>query len=237
MGASHEDVGLSPSGGTGAAHRVIGEASGANQRRIADAPGHLEKEPTGGGATAEVSLGIDRREVNRSVSARIAKEVRTVFANEVPDLRIELVRFGLQPFVEWRQVLLPIEPDLSGLVGEKILMGKAVDIGKAPSTRAHQQHVVGGFHDQLGDLGGILHTLQGCHRPGASGRSMHHAGIELNHSLFVGDPAVPYGHVVGVILHQIDAGDRGIEGIGAGAHSLDRALYRPQAVGAGNGDG
>ena len=68
-------------------------------------------------------------------------------------------------------------------------------------------------HHQLGDAGRMPDVLQSRHRTGPVRGAVHHRGIQFDDAFFVGQSAVAHGSVLGVILHQHHAGDRGIERI------------------------
>ena len=56
-------------------------------------------------------------------------------------------------------------------------------------------------------------------------RPVHAARIELHHAVGVGKPAVADARVVGIELDDVDAGDQGLEHVGAARHQLEGLLH------------
>ena len=66
---------------------------------------------------------------------------------------------------------------------------------------------------------------------------MHDRGIQLDHALFVGQPAQSDAVLVRVVLQEIHARNHGLERVRAVLDQLHRLRGRPRSVAAGNDQG
>ena len=171
-----------------------------------------------------------------AAALRLAEIVPAELVDELLHFERILIGLGLQPLVLAGEVLLPEQPDLARLLREQVLVAEPVHRREVPGSRSDQQHVIGRLHHQLRHLRRVLHPFERRDGAGAAGRSVHHAGVELDDPFFVRDPAVPHGHVRGVVFDDVDAGDRRIQGVGALLHAPDGELHRAQAVCGRDGD-
>ena len=150
--------------------------------------------------------------------------------DELPHFGRVMRRIRLQPLVVRGEVLLPEQPDLARLVREELLVGEPVQGGEPPRAGADQEHVIRRLQHQLRHLARVLHPFQRGDGAGASGGAVHHARVELHHAVLVGDAAISHRHVGGIVLDEVDAGNRGIERIGPRGHLLHRQLDGLEAV-------
>ncbi len=104
-----------------------------------------------------------------------------------------------------------------------------------PITDDHR--VVGTFHHRFCQASNIFNALDGTDASGTAGRPVHHAGVEFHYTFFVWQAAVTDGIVVGVVFHDGDRSDDGVEGISAGFEDIHALAQRMQAVGGGNDHG
>ena len=139
------------------------------------------------------------------------------------------------------QRLFPRQPLNAGFLRQQVLFLEAHGLGELERAFAHQEHVVGLRHDQLGDFGRRLDIAQGAHGAAAAAGPVHATGIQLHHAFLIGQPAIADAVVAGVQFHDVDAGDDGVERVAPGLdefHRLGAAVYAAIiAVGAGDDHG
>ncbi len=129
--------------------------------------------------------------------------------------RVDVAVFGVEPVVVGVEAGLPAQPGAAALLGQELSLLEAQPEGESLRSVAHQEDVVGVVHHRLGDERRRGEPLERRHRSGAPGGAVHAGGVELYHAVLVGQPAEAHGNVVGIELHQVDAGDRGVEGVGS----------------------
>jgi hypothetical protein len=66
---------------------------------------------------------------------------------------------------------------------------------------------------------------------------MHHAGIEFDVAVLVGQPAVTHRSIIGIVFNHIHRGEGGVERVATLAQDFHPAVERMQPVRAGNDDG
>ena len=142
----------------------------------------------------------------------------------------------LDPVVEVGEAVLPVEPDLPGLLRQEVLVGEAVGGREAAGPCADEEDAVGLVHDEPGDLRRRLDAGQGrdgarAHRP-----AVHDGGVQLDDALLVRDAAVADSHVVRIELGDVDAGDGGVERVLPLDEGLACHLRGLEAVGGGDDD-
>jgi hypothetical protein len=64
--------------------------------------------------------------------------------------------------------------------------------------------------------------------------TVHHAGIELDHAVFIGQPAITDAVIVGVAFDDVDPGNHRVERVRAGLQHGRGFVRRRQSVGAGH---
>lgn len=209
VGGEVEEVGFAAAGRAGGAELVVEPETGAEDGGVADASGDFEEESGGRGGAAEVAVGVQGGAVD---GAMLADVVRT---EEGFDEGGELVGRGRDAVVVSALGFFPVEPDLAGLVGEEVGVGEAVHFGESVGAVADEEAMVGALHDEAGDGGGVEDVAEGGDGAAGVGGAVHDGGVEFDDAVFVGDAAETDGVVGGVGLDNGDAGDGGVEWIGA----------------------
>jgi hypothetical protein len=131
----------------------------------------------------------------------------------------------------------PLQPALARRVGEELDVRKPVGAREAVGAVADQQDVVGAIHHLQRDLGGIPDVPDPGHRAAQAARAVHHAAVQLDHPLFVGQAAVADGHVVRIVLDEAHPLDGGRHGAPTPSDRGAGLLHGAQPVGTGDGDG
>jgi hypothetical protein len=117
----------------------------------------------------------------------------------------------------------PPLPDLFGAFGQQVLGLETILQGKLSRTGTDQVDVIGGVHDQLGDLRRMHDVLDRTDRSSIVGGAVHTSRIQADVAAFIGEAAVADRHIVGVGFDDSYPANR----------STDRAkfLRRDQLVG------
>src|SRR5262245_20523685 len=102
--------------------------------------------------------------------------------------------------------------------------------GEPKSAFTDNQYVICPFEHDFGYLRGSLDVLQTRDRTGTARRSVHDAGIEFDIALFIRQSAIAYRTITWVFLHDIDAGNDGIERIFAFLDHLHRFCHAQDAA-------
>ena len=109
---------------------------------------------------------------------------------------------------------------LARALGEQVLAREAHVDSESLRAFADQHHVSGVLHHRLGSKRNVLDVAHSADRAGASGGSMHAAGIEFDDALLVGQPAESDTVVVGIVFRPADHRMRAIERIAPLAQDL-----------------
>lgn len=88
----------------------------------------------------------------------------------------------------------------------------------------HQQVMVGVLQHRLGHQRRRAHAFQRRHRARALAGAVHHGGVQRHHAVGVRQAAVADAVVLRVQLVEVDAGDDGVERVGAARHPRERGL-------------
>jgi hypothetical protein len=204
---------LAAAGGSCGADLVVAEHPGPDEGRVTDPPGDLVAQAAGGGARAQVAVGVDRGYVDR--------------AGRVGDLHLLV---GVEPVVAGAEVGLPVQPCLAGLRGQQVLLLEPDGFGERERSLADDEHVVRPPQHLQSDAGGVADVAERRHRAGLVRRAVHDRGVELDDAVLVGQPAVADRHVLGVVLHFVDAGHDRVQRIAAAAQQRHGLLDGVQAV-------
>ena len=132
---------------------------------------------------------------------------------------------------------LPFQPQLAGAVGVQVVLDlEAHHAGELLRTRAHQQVVVGVFHDRLGHQRGGAHPLEPRHASGLLLRPVHAAGVQLHHSVRVGQAAVADPGLGGVEFGDVHPRDQGVQHVRALDDHPERPFHRAFRAAVGEAD-
>ncbi len=123
------------------------------------------------------------------------------------------------------------------MVGEQVLAREADSYGEALGAFADQHDMSGVRKDGLGDQRDVLDVAHGSDRASAARRSVHAAGVELDHSFFVGNSAEANAGVVGIVFRSLDHFERGVERVAAAFQEGECVLKIVEAVVGADDDG
>src|SRR6267154_888950 len=123
------------------------------------------------------------------------------------------------------------------MFGEEIHFLEALVHGEAASAVAYDHNVIGALHYGFGEAGDVFDAADAGYGTGAVGGAVHAAGVELDFALFVGEAAVAYGVVVGVVFYYGYCRYYGVQGIAAFFQDVHAAAESVYAVGAGDYQG
>jgi hypothetical protein len=118
--------------------------------------------------------------------------------------------------------------------GEEIHLLEAFVHREPPGAVAYDHYVIGALHYGFGEAGDVFDAADAGYGAGAMGGAVHAAGIELDFALFVGEAAVAYGVIVGVVFDDCYGGYYGVQGVASffeDVHASAECIY---AVGAGD---
>ncbi len=141
---------------------------------------------------------------------------------------------------------LPLQPEAPRLLGVEVVLDLEAELAREIlRALAHQQVMVGLLHHRLGDERRCAHALERRHGAGLPLRAMYAGSVELHDAVGVGQAAIAHAVVLGIELHDVDAGDERVEHVGTlGEHGVgllhasDRAaVLEAIAVGRGDHDG
>jgi hypothetical protein len=142
----------------------------------------------------------------------------------------------IEPVVIGVEICLPAEIVLAALLGQQVLRLEP-HLDREPSRAfPDQHHVVGVIHDRLGHERWSRDVLERRDRSGALRRTMHNARVELHDAVCVGQSAEADGHVVGVELLDVHAGNDRVQRIGTGTQHVVGDFDAPDPVGGSNDD-
>ena len=97
-------------------------------------------------------------------------------------------------------------------------------------AHAHNENVIGFFHHSFRNERRILDFLDGADGSGLARRSVHHAGIQLDDAVFIGQAAVAHGIVVGIVFDLGHNRERGVQRIATGFEQSHSVIEMLQAV-------
>ncbi len=121
---------------------------------------------------------------------------------------------------------LPFEPQLARALGVEVVLDLEAHVARELlRVLADEQVVIGLLEHGLGDERRRAHAFDARHAAGALGRPVHAARVELHDAFGVGQAAVADAGVFGIELAQVDAGDDGVEHVGALRDHLERLLH------------
>jgi len=120
------------------------------------------------------------------------------------------------------------------MFGEEIHLLEAFVDGEAPGTVAYDHYVIGALHYGFGEAGDVFYAADAGYGAGAVGGAVHAAGVELDFALFVGEAAVTYGVIVGVVFDDRYGGNYGVQGVATFFEDVHAAAEGIDAVGAGD---
>ena len=127
---------------------------------------------------------------------------------------------------------LPIQPEFAGFFRDQVFLDlEAHEAGEILRAFADEQVVVGFSHHFFGDERRSADAFDGGDRAGPLERPVHDGGIQLDDALGIGQAAVADAGVLRVGLDDVDAGDDGIEHIGAVGDHFVGAGHTGQTVG------
>src|SRR6266478_3463841 len=115
------------------------------------------------------------------------------------------------PPVVGRVVLLPQEPDFARALSKQILARETHGNGKSLCAFADEHDVAGVLHDRLGDARNILDVTNAADGSRAARRPMHAAGVEFDHSLFIGKAAEADRIVIRIVFRTLYNPQGGVE--------------------------
>src|SRR6266478_1637182 len=101
------------------------------------------------------------------------------------------------------------------MFGEEIHFLEAFVYREAAGAVADDHYVIGALHYGFGEAGDVLDAADAGDGAGAVSGAVHAAGVELDFALFVGQAAIAYRVVVGIVLDDRYGGDYGVEGVAA----------------------
>ena len=120
---------------------------------------------------------------------------------------------------------LPLEPQLPRLGRVQVVLdGEAHLAGELLRPVAREQVVVRVVHHGLRHERRRAHALDGRHAAGALLRAVHAAGVELDHAVGVGQPAVADAGLERVELRDVDAGEQRVQHVLAFGDEPEGAL-------------
>ena len=223
-----QQIGLADARRAGRAHLVVEVEPSTQDRRIADTPGNLPRQarrssscsPGRRGCRApssESCRSLDwppRRGRRRRPSRREAGS-QSSFASRVSFQCSQIRR-------------------LSSV--RRSTSGKPCARANRSAPSPTKQTVPGALHHDASHGGGVHDVADRGHRTATVGRPVHHGGIQLDDSVFVGKTSVTDGVVFGIGFHDRNAFDRRVERIIAALQELHRLRDRTQAVAAGDDD-
>src|SRR5882762_4797089 len=118
------------------------------------------------------------------------------------------------------------------MFGEEIHFLEAFVDGEAPGAVAYDHYVIGALHHGFGEASDIFYAADAGDRAGAMGGAVHYASVEFYFALFVGEAAVAYGVIVGVVFDDRYGGYYGIQGVATFFEDVHAAAECIYAVGA-----
>src|SRR4051794_34691492 len=83
----------------------------------------------------------------------------------------------------------PEQPVFSRFLGQQIFARESLRNGKPFRPFAHQHHMTGMLANRIRNQRDILDVAYSTNRAGGTRRAMHAAGVEFDHTFFVGSPA------------------------------------------------
>src|SRR5205823_5460760 len=124
MRTAESNVSLSPSGRSAGADFAVDVESGADHRRVAQAAGELEEKSRSRRRPDELSLRGQSIAVDRALRAEV---LDAEFIDVPADIGVFfLLVTALDPVVDLRKLLFPVEPDLARTLGQEVLLRHAV---------------------------------------------------------------------------------------------------------------
>ena len=219
--AADLDVRLAQSGRPRSADVVVAVLAGADDRRIADAPGNFPGEAGRRRDGGEIALRSHGIAVDRS---RLRHD--------------QVIRVGhVEVVVRRAQIGPPPQPRLAGMLGQQVFFLEAEGERKALGTLTDEEDVRRILEDQLRDFRRRLDVFERANRARPLGGPVHAGGVELYHALRVRQAAIADGVVVGIELLDLHAFDHRVERVGALHQHVERFLHGAQTVRARDRDG
>src|SRR5437868_4726392 len=120
------------------------------------------------------------------------------------------------------------------MFGEEIHLLEAFVYGETAGAVAYDHYVIGALHYGFGEAGDVFDAADAGDRAGAMGRAVHYAGVEFYFTLFVGETAVAYGVIAGVVFDDRYGGYYGIQGVATFFEDVHAAAEGVYAVGTGD---
>src|SRR5208282_352661 len=188
-----------------------------------------------GGGAADFTFGVHREAVDRT-GWRVRDDAHgicdffRIVIEQCRNMFFPLRAVRTRPPVETR-FGFPGQPDFARVLGQEVHLLEALGDAKAPRPITHDHDVVGALHHRFGQPRHILDAPHGGHTARAARWAVHHAGVEFNFTLLVGQAAVAYAVIVGIVFHDSYSGDGRVERIAAGFQDLHALLEGVQAVG------
>ena len=121
-------------------------------------------------------------------------------------------------------ILLPQQPDLARAFGEQIFA--RVPHGDRESFRAFadQHDMAGVLHHSLGNKRNVLDVADTADRSGAARGSVHAAGIEFDHSFFVGKAAEADAIIIRIVFGAFNYAEGSVQRIASTFQEDERVV-------------
>ena len=127
---------------------------------------------------------------------------------------------------------LPFEPELARTRSVQVVLDDEPHLtGEYLCSRANEQMMIGMLHHRLRNERRRANTFQCSDTTGALLRAVHTAGVELDDTISVRQATKAHARVFRISLHDIDACDHGVEGIGS-ADEKSKGLFDTRSIAA-----
>lgn len=172
--------------GAGGPDLVVDVQTRPDDRRIPDPPHDLEVVTDSAGNAGDITARIDGEDVDGAASLGLV----------LIDRR--------QVVITVTEILFPLEPVLARLFGHEIFFLEPVHLRKAQRTFADEEPVIRPLHDETRDRARRLDALERRYRADIVViRAVHHRGVELQETVFVGIPPITHRRIPRIRLGEI----------------------------------